>query len=196
RPLGLPRRHRHPLQPGRAGVDRAGERSRLRLGCLLVTGVALFAHGGGAELGSWTFDPALIWCVLGALTYALRHRRLAERRPGSRLLSRWRAAAFIAGLALVAVAVASPLDDAADELFSLHMVPHLVLALVAPLAIVAARPTPVLRWSLPPELGRALTRRGRVLARRIALRPLAPAAALVIVAIHIGVLSIWHLPPA
>jgi putative membrane protein len=85
----------------------------------------------------------------------------------------WRAASFFVGLALIWVAVASPVADAAHELLSGHMVQHLLLmTFAAPLiwigepllAVVQGTPksvqqalTPLLRWRPTHVVGSALT---------------------------------------
>lgn len=45
--------------------------------------------------------------------------------------SRWRLALYGLGLAAIAAAVLSPIDDLADELFPVHMVQHLLLTMLA-----------------------------------------------------------------
>ncbi len=68
--------------------------------------------------------------------------------------------AFLAGLATVALAVASPLDAAADRTLAAHMLQHLVLLVVAPPLLLAGAPLVPITRGLP-----------RVLARRV-VRPL------------------------
>ena len=86
-----------------------------------------------------------------------------------------RAAAFIGGLAVMAVALAPPLDGAAGRRFSAHMTQHLLLMLVAAPLLVAGRPGAMLLEALPvatrARLGRALHRPGWRLARRLATNP-------------------------
>jgi putative membrane protein len=65
------------------------------------------------------------------------------RRPsGSRARRErpWRGQAFYAGLAALALAIAPPLDEAADRLFWAHMVQHALLQMVAPPLIVLGAP--------------------------------------------------------
>jgi putative membrane protein len=68
---------------------------------------------------------------------------LGTRRPsGSRARRErpWRVQAFYTGLAALALAIAPPLDDAADRLFWAHMVQHALLQMVAPPLIVLGAP--------------------------------------------------------
>ncbi|MBA3865045.1 MAG: cytochrome c oxidase assembly protein [Solirubrobacterales bacterium] len=82
----------------------------------------------------WTGGPALLWVLGAALLYWLggRHRRPAG---GS-----WRTAAFVAGLLAILVALDSPVDRLADELFWVHMVQHILLIGVAAPLLALARP--------------------------------------------------------
>jgi putative membrane protein len=87
----------------------------------------------------WTFPPAVILPIgLTAVAY-LRGVVAARRRTPSRS---WTPEAvwFLGGLALVLVALCSPLDTLADESLAVHMVQHLVLTLVAPPLLLLGRP--------------------------------------------------------
>ena len=99
--------------------------------------------------------------------------------------------AFLGGLALTAIALVSPLDAAAEDLLSAHMVQHLLIAdLAAPLMLIGLR-TPVLSHFLPPRVLAPLSRRrGLRRALRTLARPLVaiPVYALVLYAWHLGFL--------
>ena len=62
--------------------------------------------------------------------------------------SRWRLAAYGLGLAAIAAAVLSPIDDLADELFPVHMVQHLLFTMVAAPLILLGNPLPVVLWGV------------------------------------------------
>lgn len=111
--------------------------------------------------------------VLGAL-YAWGVRR--ARRPWPW----WRTAAMAGGLLALGVAFSPPLDAAADERLSAHMVEHLLVGMLAPALIAVAAPVGLALRALPREPRRALGRalRGRALgtlARPIVAFPLATA---------------------
>jgi len=80
------------------------------------------------------------------------------RRLRSTHLQKGRLAAFVGGLALLWIAVASPLDAFAGLLLSAHMVQHLLLMVAAPaLVLVGAPIVPLLlglpRWAARDALG-------------------------------------------
>jgi putative membrane protein len=95
-------------------------------------------------LTSWTLEPLqLAPIALMAAAYAVRARTLARRGqsvPG------WRVALFTLGVALLVVAVASPIATIGEEeLFSFHMVQHLLIGDLAPLCLLAGLTGPLLR---------------------------------------------------
>jgi putative membrane protein len=61
----------------------------------------------------------------------------------------WRAGAFLLGLAMILVAIASPLDGFADALLSAHMVEHLLLMSFAPPLLLLGFPVVPLLRGLP-----------------------------------------------
>jgi cytochrome c oxidase assembly factor CtaG len=129
-------------------------------------------------LTSWTLDPLqLAPIVLVAAAYGLRARTLARRGqpvPG------WRIGLFALGIALLLVAVASPIAEVAEkELFSFHMAQHLLLGDLAPLCLLAGLTGPLLR----PVLALPGVMRLRVLANPFVALP-----------IWTANLALWHLP--
>jgi cytochrome c oxidase assembly factor CtaG len=78
-------------------------------------------HAAGA---GWTALPLLNAVLVLAVAYLLRARELAA---AGRPIAAWRQSCFVAGLGLLLVALASPLDGAAEHVFWLHMVQHLLL---------------------------------------------------------------------
>jgi putative membrane protein len=129
-------------------------------------------------LTSWTIEPlqlAPIVLLLGA--YSIRARTLARRGqpvPG------WRIALFLLGIGLLVLAVTSPIAVVGEEeLFSFHMVQHLLIGDLAPLCILAGLTGPVLR----PVLALPSVDRLRVLANPLVALP-----------IWAANLAVWHLP--
>jgi putative membrane protein len=95
-------------------------------------------------LTSWTLDPLQLLPIAAiAVAYGVRARTLARRGqpvPG------WRVGLFALGIVLLLVAVASPIATVAEEeLFSFHMVQHLLLGDLAPLCLLAGLTGPLMR---------------------------------------------------
>ena len=122
-------------------------------------------------LRSWDPDlSVLIGCAVLLAAYLAAHRGDLSRAG-------W----FIAGVAVMLLALISPLDTLGDEyLFSAHMLQHLLLELAVP---------PLLLLGVTPRFARAMLRRSpfgeieRALAR--------PSVAWTL---GVGTLAVWHLP--
>jgi cytochrome c oxidase assembly factor CtaG len=98
-----------------------------------------------ACLRSWPWDPWLLTtCLASVAIYYRGWRRLGRRDPG-----RWhggRFASFVAGVAAIYLALASPIEPLASLLLEVHMVQHLLLIMVAPPLVWLAAPMfPLLR---------------------------------------------------
>jgi putative membrane protein len=133
---------------------------------------------GLSLLTSWSFEPLqLAPIVMIGVAYALRARTLARRGqpvPG------WRVGLFALGVALLVLAVASPLATIGEErLFSFHMAQHLLIGDLGPLCLLAGLTGPLLR----PVLALPGVHRLRVLAN--------PFLALPIWTLN---LALWHVP--
>ena len=64
----------------------------------------------------------------------------------------WRPVAYIAGLAVIAIALLSPFDVLVQQLFFMHMIQHLLLIMIAPPLLLLPKPMPYLLWGLPAPL--------------------------------------------
>jgi cytochrome c oxidase assembly factor CtaG len=91
-----------------------------------------------------------------SLGYALAWRAGAVR--AGRKAPFWHAAAYLAGLALLALALLGPPDHFADRSFAAHMVQHLLMTLAAAPLIVLGRPVQVVLRGLGPSRSRQLLR--------------------------------------
>ena len=132
----------------------------------------------GSALTTWTFDPLqLAPLAAAALGYGMRVRTLRRRGQAP---PRWRIGLFSLGIALLFLALASPVAAVGEgELFSAHMLQHVVLGDLAPLCLLGGLSGPILR----PLLALRPVERLRVLAN--------PAVALPIWAVN---LYVWHVP--
>jgi putative membrane protein len=115
-----------------------------------VTDIAPPAPTAWTLLTSWAVEPAaLVAIVLGATVYLMGVRRVDRAHPANPVPRR-RIAAWLAGLAVIGAALFSFVDGYATSLFSVHMVQHLLLAMVgAPLLLLGAPITLLLRAASP-----------------------------------------------
>jgi len=139
------------------------------------------------SLTHWSLDPSLVYVSVAAVLYLL----------GSR--GRWRptpvqAASFFAGLLAIVIALGSPIDAYADQLFWVHMLQHVLLLTVAPPLILLGRPWPRMWRALPLEprtaVARTLARSSWTAPLRALTRP-GPAWLL-----FNATLLAWHIPRA
>jgi len=110
-------------------------------------------------LDNWSFDPFLILAIIVVVWHEIGLRRMANRsRPERTRERRVRSLWFYSGLAVLLIAVESPIDYWADSYFLVHMVQHLLLMFAAPSLIVAGAPWQPLLDALPGRSGRSVTR--------------------------------------
>ncbi len=96
-------------------------------------------------LSAWSLPLLpLTGLALILLLYLIGWRAAHCTRPGE--LPPWRAVSFVAGIAMLWIAIASPIDALDDYLLTAHMIQHYVLMSIAPPLIVLGAPTvPLLR---------------------------------------------------
>jgi putative copper resistance protein D len=98
----------------------------------------------------WSFEPALILPLLAAAwLWARAVRRVNAAHPANPVPRR-RSAFFLGGLLAIAIALQSGIERYDTSLFSIHMVQHILLTLVAaPLIALGAPVTLLLRVATP-----------------------------------------------
>ncbi len=124
------------------------------------------------ELTAWAWDPVpTIGVVLAGVGYALALRRLSGR-TGRSTWPRSRTAAFAVGLLALLLAADGPPDALAGTSFAAHMVQHLLIQLAAAPLLVLGAPVTVLLRGDPPWLPRRMLRRAlRSRAAHLIARP-------------------------
>ncbi|MFC4308860.1 cytochrome c oxidase assembly protein [Steroidobacter flavus] len=118
----------------------------------LVVPALAWAHAEpvAQQAPGWTLSPGiLIPLAFSLLLYVSGAARLFQRAHGGRGLLRRRAMLFAAGWLILAAAVVSPLHEAGESSFTLHMIEHEVLMLVAAPLLVLARPLETMLWAWP-----------------------------------------------
>ena len=120
-------------------------------------------HGGPgptpsfpAVLLEWRFEPMVLAAVaVASVGWLMLGRRVARAHP-AHPPSGWRDAAFLGGLAILVLALTSPIEAYEGQLFSVHMLQHMLMQLVAaPLLLLGAPSTLALR-AASPSVRRAL----------------------------------------
>ncbi len=138
----------------------------------------------------WHAEPVpLMAAAVAIVLYGRGARRLAVRGTAQapNIAQRtW----LVAGVAVILVALLSPLDELALRLQWAHMLQHVLLLVVAPPLIVLARPWDTAVEAVAPRLRAALEAPHRVLSTQ-RRRGLAAAGAVVG---FIGVMWLWHIP--
>lgn len=130
---------------------------------------------------AWTFEPSVLIGVAAlAILYLLAWRRGratgSPHKPGL-----GRLALFFTGLALILAALVSPIDELGDQLLVMHMLQHILLLDLVPIALILG---------LNKVLLRPVTRRLNVVERRAGYLA-HPAFA---VAAYVGFMWAWHIP--
>jgi putative copper resistance protein D len=127
------------------------------IGWLLLLPAAAAAHGEVAPapafpgvLAEWSLDPlAVAGLLLTGGLYLWAVRRVRAAHPNNPH-PRWRTWLFLGGLGAIGVALLSPIEAYEGALFSVHMVQHMLLQLVAaPLLLAGAPITLTLRVASP-----------------------------------------------
>ncbi len=155
------------------------------------------AHDGdpAAILNHWDFSAAVILPLLIAsgLYYTGLYRAWQGRGRG-KIISIPSAISFAAGIFTLLLALMSPIDAVSGVLFSVHMIQHLLLILVAAPLLVLGAPDMALLWALPRSwrhgYGRFCSRFGGALNNETG----DSAVPLLVTLLATGVLWIWHLP--
>jgi len=134
----------------------------------------------------WSLSPSVL-LVTAIVDFLYVRRWLAVRSSGSPRAGSdapvWRLCSFLASGAIVLVALISPIDSLADQLFSAHMVQHVLLLDLAPILAILGYTKVFLR---------PVTRKVAEIERRAGLLA-HPATA---VFLYVGGIWLWHIPAA
>jgi cytochrome c oxidase assembly factor CtaG len=134
----------------------------------------------------WSFSPGVLLCaaiVAGVYVRRWRQVRLGASPRRAAEAPLWRLCSFLASIAVALVALLSPLDALADQLFFGHMIQHMLLLDVVPILAILGLTKVILR---------PVTRAFHDLERRAG--PLAHPAFAVL--LYVTVIWAWHIPAA
>lgn len=162
---------------------------RAVLALLLVASAApAFAHGSeGVGIG-WNLSPTLtIPLGLALLIYLVGLGQLSTRASnpvrGVGL--------FLGGWTVLTLSLVSPLHEAGERSFTMHMIEHELIMLVATLLLAMSSAGGILAWGLPGPLRKTLGGSWKSPLQRLWTALTEPATATVIQAI---VMWVWHAP--
>jgi putative membrane protein len=123
---------------------------------------------------SWSLSPGPIVLLSAAtIAYVVRWWRVRE--------SPWRLVLFLLGMLCVAAALLSPIDRLGEQLFTMHMVQHLLLLDFAPILIILG---------LTRKLLRPVTRRLLAVEQRAGWFATPTFA----ITLYVGTMWVWHWP--
>ena len=105
-----------------------------------------------AEVLGWRLDPLLTVPLAVSLLILLVGWRRLSRRASTRV----RPSLFLGGWAVLALSLTSPLHEAGERSFTMHMIEHELIMLVATLLLASSSAGAVLAWGLPRPLRRSL----------------------------------------
>ncbi|MBV8908186.1 MAG: cytochrome c oxidase assembly protein [Sphingomonas sp.] len=155
---------------------------------LLFIAAPALAHGGHGQEPGWTLDPLLtVPLALSLLIYLVGWSRLAKRattpvRPGL----------FLSGWAVLTLSLTSPLHEAGERSFTMHMIEHELIMLVATLLLAASSAGGVLAWGLPRPLRQGLGGSWKSPLQSLWRRLTEPVTATIVQGV---VMWVWHAPP-
>jgi cytochrome c oxidase assembly factor CtaG len=129
----------------------------------------------------WTFAPIVLLALAGYLGVYVARWRTSRREGGPRAASGWRLAAWCGGVLTLFVALVSPVDRLGEQLASMHMVQHLLIADIAAI---------LFTLGLTRHILRPATRRIHRIER--AAGPFASPWFGVVA--YVGVMWLWHVP--
>jgi len=130
---------------------------------------------------SWTLAPGPL-ALIAILTVAyVRRWRALRADPGTRTAGGGRLVAFLGAMAVLLLALISPLDRLGEQLFAMHMTQHVLVLDLVPI---------LLMLGLTKTLLRPATRRVQVLEQRAGVLA-HPAFAVVL---YVTTMAFWHIP--
>jgi len=156
---------------------------------LSVAGPAV-AHGSEQHAGGpgWTLDPWVTGPLAALLLLFLVGRQRLDKRSKVERKRPW---LFLGGWLVLTPSLVSPLHEGGERSFTLHMIEHELIMLVATFLLAASHAGGVLAWGLPGPLRRALGGGWKAPLSSLWRRLTEPVTATIIQAV---VMWAWHAP--
>lgn len=146
------------------------------------------SHHNHADTLGWTLDPVLtVPLALALLVYAVGWVRLNKRASAPP-----RPAMFLSGWTVLTLSLVSPLHEAGERSFTVHMVEHELIMLVATALLAASSAGAALAWGLPRPLRHGLSGSWKSPLQSLWRSLAEPVTA---TAIQGAVMWAWHAPP-
>jgi cytochrome c oxidase assembly factor CtaG len=157
-------------------------------GALVLSAAPALAHAGEQHDAGWTLSPALLLPLfLSLLIYGVGWLRLSRRASQPPVC----AALFLTGWAVLTLALVSPLHEAGERSFTMHMIEHELIMLVATLLLAASNAGGVLAWGLPRAMRLGLSGSWKSPLQALWKRLTEPVTATIVQA---AVMWVWHAP--
>ncbi len=153
----------------------------------VTTASAAAAHGSAGPV-AWTFDPWVTVPLALVLVIFLIGRGRLARRSTSPARPPW---LFVGGWSVLTFALVSPLHEAGERSFTMHMIEHELIMLVATLLLAASRCGGILAWGLPASARRLIGGNWKAPLAALWRQLTDPVAATVVQAV---VMWAWHAP--
>lgn len=149
-----------------------------------------------ALLSGWEWRPEILIVLLTLGTmYIVGWSRLRRQSAYGKVATKPRLAAYLGGLAILAISLMSPIDRLGSQLFFMHMLQHMLSIMFAAPLLWLGQPFPIMLWAMPVGLRRRVA---GLFTRRSPFRRALTAATrpgiswLIFVTIYLG----WHDPNA
>jgi len=150
-----------------------------------MLGVIHHHHDSG--LG-WTLDPVLVVPLFLTLAiFVIGWSRLSKRAANPNA----RTGLFLGGWTVLTLSLVSPLHEAGEQSFTMHMIEHELIMLVATLLLAASNAGGVLAWGLPRPFRQALGGSWKSPLQSVWKRLTEPVTATLVQAV---VMWAWHAP--